>query len=51
MSRGEISLQASGRATTDPAGGGFTVTTPDGQVFTFPTQAKAEAFKREAGIP
>lgn len=29
---------------------GITVTTPDGQTFTFPDQGRAEAFKKRAGI-
>jgi len=29
---------------------GFSVTAPDGQVFTFPTQAAADVFKKRAGI-
>jgi hypothetical protein len=34
-----------------PAGGGVTVTTPDGASITFPDQRSADAFKKEAGLP
>jgi hypothetical protein len=36
--------------TTPAAGQSVTVTTPDGQVFTFPNQVAADGFKKRAGI-
>ena len=40
-----------GTAAEMPGRGVVTVTAPDGQAYPFPTQAAADAFKREAGIP
>ena len=42
---------AGGAAAPAPAGGGVTVTTPDGASITFPDQRSADAFKKEAGLP
>ncbi len=36
---------------TTPSAGAVTVTAPNGQTYTFPTQAAADQFKRAAGIP
>lgn len=48
----EQEQKKSGRRVTAtmPTDGGVTVTMPDGQTATFPTQAAADAFKKEAGI-
>lgn len=42
---------APGQSQGGGAGGAVTVTTPDGQTFTFQNQQRADQFKRQAGIP
>lgn len=50
MTRGTYMEGTSAKGAGPAAGGGISVTAPDGSVHTFPDQAKADAFKQLAGI-
>lgn len=47
---GQESGRGKGAPTPTPASGMFTVTTPDGRVYKFPTKEAADGFKKAAGI-